>query len=110
MRKRIAAASWSCVGAGHELGTVDFLASDAPRDRPIGAYSRVVPNRDGSEFSFTRFVSPAASNAYVARARAVLVRELEAVRAHCEGKEPAPVRIYTSSGPAPNTNQETTPC
>jgi len=96
------------IRVSREFGTVDFLAADAPRDRPVGAYSRVVRNRAGSEFSFTRFISPASSDADVARERAVLVRELEAVRACCEGKEPAPDRIYTSSGPAPTTNQETT--
>jgi hypothetical protein len=93
-----------------DIGTVDFLAADAPRDRPIGAYSRVLPNGRGSEYSFTRFLSPELSAADVARERAALAQELETVRACCEGKEPARVRIYTSSGPAPNTNQETNAC
>jgi hypothetical protein len=68
------------VRASRELGTVDFLAADAPPDRPVGAYSRVVHNGAGSEYLFTRFV--ARENR--ARERAVLAEELEAVRRHCE--------------------------
>jgi Polyketide cyclase / dehydrase and lipid transport len=72
------------VRASRELGTVDFLAADAPPDRPVGAYSRVVHNGAGSEYLFTRFVARETRREDRARERAVLAEELEAVRRHCE--------------------------
>lgn len=81
------------VRVARELGTVDFLAADAPSERPIGAYSRVIHNGDGSEYAFTRFLAPGRSREDLARERAVVVQELQAVSSHCAGKERPPARI-----------------
>jgi hypothetical protein len=63
------------------LGTVDFFAS---RAQAPGAFSRVLPNGHGSEYLFTRFCAAATPPEDVARGNAVIARELEAVRRHCE--------------------------
>lgn len=91
------------------LGTVDFLAADAPRDRPVGAYSRVVRNNGGSEYLFTRFLAPELSDEEFARERTVLLRELAIVREWCERKETDPGRVSEGSGPAPPSRRPT-PC
>jgi hypothetical protein len=64
-----------------ELGTVDILRVKHP---PTGAYSRVVPNGDGSEYLFTLFFGDAAGEDDVAKQMAVVEEELRAVRALCE--------------------------
>jgi hypothetical protein len=66
------------VSRGH--GTVDFLA----RDAEIGAFSRVVPNGEGSDYSFTQLCGPEMDADAVARQKAVVASELETVRALCE--------------------------
>jgi hypothetical protein len=97
------------IRVSHDAGTVDFLASDAPANRPFGAYSRVVQNGNGCEYLFTRFLPRGLSQADEARERAVLVQELETVREMCEGKELVPARISKGSGPAPPSTKAT-PC
>ena len=68
------------VRVSRELGTVDFLAAGTPR----GAYGRVVPNGEGSEFLFTVFLPEDAGAAARDRQGAVLDSELATVRALCE--------------------------
>jgi hypothetical protein len=63
------------------LGTVDILRVE---HLPAGAYSRVVPNGDGSEYLFTLFFGDAAGEDDVAKQMAVVEEELLAVRALCE--------------------------
>jgi hypothetical protein len=64
-----------------EGGTVDLLS---PADPRVGAFSRVLPNGDGSEFLFTLFFAPDADDSAVEAQMAVVDQELEAVRAFCE--------------------------
>lgn len=81
---------WIVVGAEGEqrvrirvdatLGTVDFLAPD----REFGAYSRVVANAQGSEFMFTVFFPPEATDDDLAEQHAIVADELAAVRTLCE--------------------------
>ena len=66
-----------------DLGTVDFFAA-LPGGGVASAFSRVVPNGDGSEFLFTRFLGEHAGPADLAAARAVVCEELEAVRRCCD--------------------------
>jgi hypothetical protein len=64
-----------------ELGTVDILRVERP---PRGAYTRVMPNGDGSEYQFTLFFPETADEAAVEAQMAVVEEELRAVRALCE--------------------------
>jgi Polyketide cyclase / dehydrase and lipid transport len=63
-------------------GTIDIVAAD---DHRRGAFSRVLPNGDGSEFLFTLFFPPGTDDAAVSRQMAVVDEELHRVRAMCEG-------------------------
>jgi hypothetical protein len=64
-----------------ELGTVDFLAA---ADERAGAFGRVIPNGEGSEFLFTlQFPEGTEPDAIEAQMR-VVEEELEAVRALAE--------------------------
>jgi Polyketide cyclase / dehydrase and lipid transport len=72
------------VRVSRELGTVDFLDADAPSGVERGAFSRVVANGAGSEFSFTQFFAPGAPDDEVLRQRDVVAGELRTVRALCE--------------------------
>jgi Polyketide cyclase / dehydrase and lipid transport len=68
------------VRASAAAGTVDFLAPDEDR----GLFARVVPNGEGSALVLT-LVLPATTPAeVVTQQRAVLDRELQAVRELCE--------------------------
>jgi hypothetical protein len=67
-----------------EHGTVDFLAADVPAGVELGAFSRVVANGAGSEYSFTQFFSADLPDADVARRKAVVAEELRTVRKLCE--------------------------
>jgi polyketide cyclase/dehydrase/lipid transport protein len=64
-----------------ELGTVDILRVERP---PTGAYSRVIPNGDGSEYQFTLFFPDSADESVITRQMTVVEEELRAVRALCE--------------------------
>jgi hypothetical protein len=64
-----------------EHGTVDLLAAGRS-DR--GAFMRVVPNGDGSEFLFTLFFGGEVGEAAVLRQMRIVEAELETVRVHCE--------------------------
>jgi uncharacterized protein YndB with AHSA1/START domain len=64
-----------------ELGTVDILRVERP---PTGAYSRVIPNGDGSEYQFTLFFGDSVGEAAITRQMTVVEEELRAVRALCE--------------------------
>lgn len=69
------------VSVSRERGTVDVLSAAEPR---VGAFSRVLPNGDGSEYLFTLFFAPDAAEAVVEAQMDVVGDELEAVRALCE--------------------------
>jgi hypothetical protein len=62
-------------------GTIDILRAEHPR---TGAYSRVVPNGDGSEFLFTLFFPDGTDEAAVKRQMEVVEEELRTIRALCE--------------------------
>jgi hypothetical protein len=64
-----------------EPGTVDLVSTAEPR---VGAFSRVLPNGDGSEYLFTLFFAPDVDEGAVEAQMAVVDQELEAVRALCE--------------------------
>jgi hypothetical protein len=64
-----------------ERGTVDVLSAAEPR---VGAFSRVLPNGDGSEYLFTLLFAPDADETAVQAQLAVVDQELETVRALCE--------------------------
>ena len=63
------------------LGTVDILRVN---HLPSGAYSRVVPNGDGSEYLFTLFFPDGTEEAAVTRQMAIVEEELRTIRALCE--------------------------
>jgi hypothetical protein len=69
------------VRVSRELGTVDFLAADVADGVDVGAFSRVVPNGTGSEYSFTQFIAPGDD---LGERSEVVASELEALRALCE--------------------------
>ena len=69
------------VRVAREYGTVDIVSVEDPRR---GAFTRVMPNGDGSEYSFTLFFPDTADEAAVAAQMAVVEEELRAVRALCE--------------------------
>jgi Polyketide cyclase / dehydrase and lipid transport len=68
------------VRAAAAVGTVDFLAPDEDR----GLFARVVPSGEGSGLVLTLVMPAATPPAVVDQQRAVLERELEAVRDLCE--------------------------
>jgi hypothetical protein len=65
----------------HEHGTFDLLAAKDPR---VGAFSRVIPNGDGSEYLFTLLFADGTPDADIARQMSIVEQELQAVRTHCE--------------------------
>jgi hypothetical protein len=69
------------VRVAREQGTVDILSATDPRR---GAFTRVVPNGDGSEYLFTLFFAPATAEEAVAAQMEVVEAELRAVRGLCE--------------------------
>lgn len=73
------------VRVSRELGTVDFLAADAPRGAEVGAFSRVIPNGRGCEYHFTRFFADDETDDAVAEQMRVVEKELRSVRSLCEG-------------------------
>lgn len=74
------------VRASREHGTVDLLSADDPR---LGAFTRVLPNGDGSEYQFTLFFPPGTPDDAIAAQMAVVEGELAAVREHCDQPAPA---------------------
>jgi hypothetical protein len=62
-------------------GTIDILRVEHPQ---TGAYSRVVPNGEGSEFLFTLFFPDGSEDAAVTRQMEVVEEELRTIRALCE--------------------------
>jgi hypothetical protein len=68
-----------------EHGTVDLLAADAPT---VGAFTRVLPNRDGSEYQFTLLFPEDAAPAAVEAQMHTVEEELRTVRALCEADVP----------------------
>jgi hypothetical protein len=72
------------VRVSREHGTVDFLLAGVPPGLEIGAFSRVVPNGQGSEYIFTRFFADAMPDIELAEQTAVVAVELQTVRALCE--------------------------
>ena len=71
------------IRASREHGTVDFLLVCASAVE-VGAFSRVVPNRCGTEFVFTQFFADGTSERDLEDKRAVIAMELQIVRALCE--------------------------
>jgi hypothetical protein len=69
------------LSVSQDRGTVDVLSAAEPR---VGAFSRVLPNGDGSEYLFTLLFAPDAEESAVEAQLAVVDQELEAVRAFCE--------------------------
>ena len=63
------------------LGTVDIVQVG---HLPTAAYSRVVPNGEGSEFLFTLFFPDGTEEAAVTRQMTVVEEELRTIRALCE--------------------------
>jgi hypothetical protein len=64
-----------------ELGTADILRTRDPR---TGAYSRVIPNGEGSEYLFTLFFPDGTDEAAVTHQMEVVEEELRTIRALCE--------------------------
>jgi hypothetical protein len=71
-----------------ELGTVDILRRGDP---PRGAFARVIPNGDGSEFLFTLVFPKGTDPAAVDAQMTTVERELAAVRALSEADLAPPV-------------------
>ncbi|WP_026361414.1 SRPBCC family protein [Amycolatopsis nigrescens] len=69
------------VRVSREHGTVDLLAAADPR---LGAFTRVLPNGDGSEYQFTLFFPGDVPEDAVARQMAIVQDELRTVRTLCE--------------------------
>lgn len=69
------------VRVDREHGTVDLLAAGNHRR---GAFSRVLPNGDGSEYLFTLFFPDGTGADAVTRQMAIVDEELRAVRRLCE--------------------------
>lgn len=64
-----------------EHGTVDLLAADQPTR---GAFTRVVPNGQGSEYLLTLFFPDGTEQTAVCDQMAIVDDELNAVRELCE--------------------------
>lgn len=69
------------VRVSREHGTVDLLAAADPRR---GAFTRVVPNRTGSEYLFTLFFPRETPEPAITQQMAIIEGELQTVRALCE--------------------------
>ena len=69
------------VRSSREHGTIDLLSAE---DSRVGAFTRVLPNGDGSEFQFTLFFPADAPGAAVAGQLRTVEEELQAVRNLCE--------------------------
>jgi hypothetical protein len=69
------------LAVARDQGTVDIVSAAAPTR---GAFSRVLPNGEGSEYLFTLFFASDTDEAAVTAQMAVVDEELEAVRALCE--------------------------
>jgi Polyketide cyclase / dehydrase and lipid transport len=69
-----------------EHGTVDLLRATDPTR---GAFSRVVHNRDGSEYLFTLVFPDGTTEAAMSRQMTTVESELEALRALCEAETEA---------------------
>ena len=66
------------IKASADFGTVDYLSAD---DERIGAFTRVIPNGEGSEFLFTLPFAPGTDQEAIDAQMEVVEGELEAVRA-----------------------------
>jgi hypothetical protein len=64
-------------------GTIDFRVQAAP-DTDAAAYSRVVPNGEGSEFIFTQLQQPGATDELFAQLVAAVGHELVALKVQLE--------------------------
>ena len=64
-----------------DLGTVDILSAEDDR---TGAFGRVIPNGDGSEFLFTLLFPPDTDGRAIAAQMEVVESELERVRVLAE--------------------------
>src|SRR6516225_7880234 len=64
-------------------GTIDFRMQAAP-DTDAAAYSRVVPNGEGSEFIFTQLQQPGVTDELFAQLVAAVGHELAALKAQLE--------------------------
>lgn len=62
-------------------GTADFVAHS---NRDLGAFTRVIPNAGGCEYSFTRLFPDSVAAADVDAQMADVAAELETVRDSCE--------------------------
>ena len=71
------------VRVSREHGTVDFLAAGLPEGVDVGAFSRVVANGRGCDYSFTQFLPADMPDGEVDVRRAVVADELAAVRRIC---------------------------
>lgn len=69
------------VRTSREHGTVDILRPEGP---PTGAFTRVLPNGEGSEMLFTLFFPADAREEAVMEQMTTVEQELEAIRALCE--------------------------
>ncbi|MBA2554960.1 MAG: SRPBCC family protein [Geodermatophilaceae bacterium] len=65
-----------------EHGTIDLLAA---ANHSRGAFTRVVPNGEGSEYLFTLFFAAETGEAAVEKQMTVVEEELRTIRASCEG-------------------------
>jgi hypothetical protein len=71
------------ITVGHTAGTIDFRMQAAP-DTDATAYSRVVPNDEGSEFIFTHLQQPSVTDEIFAQLVAAVGHELVALKARVE--------------------------
>jgi len=69
------------VRVSRDQGTLDLLAA---RDHRRGAFSRVLPNGDGSEYIFTLFFSRGTEETAIAAQMAIVDVELQTVRSLSE--------------------------
>jgi hypothetical protein len=69
------------IKASADSATVDFVSAD---DERAGAFSRVIPNGEGSEFLFTLLFPQGTDQAAIDAQMAVVDGEVEAVRALVE--------------------------
>lgn len=72
-----------------EHGTVDFRSATNPRR---GAFSRVLPNHEGSEYLFTLLFAKDTPEQAVKHQMSIVETELRTVRQLCESDSPRPAR------------------